>query len=175
MNDKLGKNKEKKAKVVAEISEKVGKSKLLVFTNYQGMTHQQIEGMKKALKPVGGEFSITKNRLLARAYPEQKDILNKLEGPTGTMFAYSDPIMPLKELVKTIKKLKLPAIKFGIFEGKELSEEEINKLSTLPSKDVLIARLLGGMKAPINNLVFVLNANMQKFVMTLKAIEKTKQ
>ncbi|MCL5438612.1 MAG: 50S ribosomal protein L10 [Patescibacteria group bacterium] len=181
-NTKISKNKEKKAQIVAEVAQKVDKSKILIFTNYQGMTHQQIEELKKSLKKTDAEYAITKNTLLARSFKEPNDSVSALSGPTGTIFGYADPIAPLKELVKIIKKLKLPLIKFGIFSAKDgsasgregwklLSENDIIQMSSLPPKEVLLAKLFGSMKSPISNLVFVLNGNIQKLVITLKAIE----
>jgi large subunit ribosomal protein L10 len=83
-------------------------------------------------------------------------------------------VEPLKQLAKTIKELSLPTIKFGILDKKVISGEQVLKLASLPSRDTLIAQLLGNMKSPITGLVFVLNSNIQKLAMTLKAIESKK-
>ena len=100
--------------------------------------------------------------------------LSTLEGPTATLFAYDDVVAPLKELAKIIKALKLPTIKFGIVDGKLLAENEVIRLSTLPSRQVLLAQLVGGLKSPIYGLHRALNWNIQKLVLTLKAIETKK-
>lgn len=174
---KVSKNREKKEKIVAELSEKVQKAKAMVFANYQGMTHKQIEELKKALSKTDAELAVTKNTLLKIALENGKLKMENgaLEAPTATLFAYSDAILPLKELAKTIKSLKLPVIKFGIFEGKVLSVDEVLKLSTLPSREVLLAQLVGGLKSPIFGLHRSLNWNLQKLVLTLNAISKTKE
>lgn len=174
----MSKQRERKEKIVAEISEKVGKAKALVFTNYQGMTHHQLEVLKKALRSVEAELVVTKNTLLKRSLQQLSTLnfqLSTFEGPTATLFSYDDPIAALKELAKTIKTLKLPIIKLGIFEGKLLAEEELIRLSTLPSREVLLAQLVGGMKAPLYGLHRALSWNLQKLVMTLKTIENTKR
>lgn len=67
MNDKISKNREKKEKIVAEISEKVNRAKAMIFTNYEGLTHKQLEGLKKAIKTLDAELMVTKNTLLTRA------------------------------------------------------------------------------------------------------------
>lgn len=166
---KVSKNRQKKEAIVAKLSEKAAKAKALVFTNYQGMTHVQLEQLKKALKTADAELVVAKNTLLKLALKTQD-----LEGPTGTIFAYGDIIDPLKELAKTIRTLKLPLIKFGILEGKLLAEADIVRLSTLPSREVLLAQLVFGLKSPLYGLHRVLNWNLQKLVMTLNAIQKTK-
>lgn len=164
--------KARKETVVAELSEKAGKAQAMVFTNFGGMTHHQIEALKRNLRKTEAEVMIAKNTLVKRAL--KLEDANPLEGPTATIFAYNDPIAPLKELVKSIKALKLPIIKFGIFEGKIVTEKEVNILSTLPSREILIAKIVGGMKSPLYGLHRALNWNIQKLVMTLKAIETKK-
>lgn len=174
---KISKTKEKKQQIVAELSEKVAKAKALVFTNFQGMTNIQIEELKKTLKNVDAELVVAKNTLLARSLENEKlkiEDKKSLEGPTATLFAYSDIVNPIKTVVASFKKIKLPVIKFGIVEGKILAEAEISRLSTLPSREQLIAQVVYGMKAPIYGLHRALNWNLQKLVLTLKAIENKK-
>ena len=170
----MSKKREKKEHIVSELSEKVGRAKGMVFANYQGLTHKQLEELKKAVKTVDAELVVTKNTLLKLALGKAAKDGTSFNGPTATLFAYSDVIAPIKELAKTIKLLKLPEIKFGILEGKIVEAQDLLRLSTLPSHEMLLAQLVGGMKAPIYGLHRALNWNMQKFVMTLKAIEKTK-
>lgn len=173
--NKTNKAREQKTKVIAELGEKINKAKALVFTNYQGMTHQQIEQLKKALKTSDAELIIAKNTLLKRALEGEnsKEEID-LKNPTATIFAYSDPIAAVKELYKIIKNLKLPVIKFGLLEGKLLDEKDVIKLSTIPSREVLLAQVVGGLKSPIFGLHRALNWNLQKLVMTLSAIQKNK-
>jgi len=170
---KKSQNRQNKEGLVAEISKKVEKANAMVFTNYQGMTHKQLEELKKGLKAANAELVVTKNTLLKIAVGDKaKDL--QLDQPTATLFAYNDPIAPLKELAKSIKALKLPSIKLAIFEGKVITEQDVLKLSTLPSKDVLLAQLVGNLKGPLFGLHRALNWNMQKLVMTLKSVEQKK-
>jgi len=174
--NKVSPSRQKKEQIVAKISDKVAKAKGLIFTNYQGLTHVQLEKLKKAIKPLQADLVVTKNTLLLLSLQISnfKFQISNFEGPTATLFIYDDPIEPLKQLAKTIKELSLPTVKFGILEGQSLTGEQVLKLATLPSRDVLIAQLLFQMKAPIYRLHRALGWNMQKLVMTLKAIEKTK-
>ena len=204
--DKISSKKQKKIELVGQFEEKVKRAKAVVLTDYRGLTHQQLETLKKELKKVEAELVVTKNTLLKRALEKAKDtsvILGTtegrtpesdedsgqarlakasaerarmaLEGPTATLFAYADPITPLKELAKTIKLLKLPVIKVGLLEGKLLTGEDVLRLATLPSRDVLIAQVVGGMKSPIYGLHRAMTWNIQKLVLTLKFLEKTRQ
>jgi large subunit ribosomal protein L10 len=172
----VSENRLKKEKIVANLSEKVGKSKAIVLTNYQGLTHQQLESLKKALKQVDGEFVVTKNTLLKIALEAHKITPEStvFDQPTGTLFSYGDPILPLKELSKRIKESKLPEVKVGILDGLTISASDVLKLATLPSKEILLSQLVGTLKSPIFSLHRALNWNTQKLVMTLGAVAKVK-
>ena len=158
-----------------ELSARVEKSKGFIFTNYTGLTHQQLEGLKRAVKKVDAEFVVTKNTLLKRALGEERKMADDVfDQPTATLFAYNDLVEPLKVLTKSVKEINLPIIKAGFMEGHALSNKDVTRLATLPSKQVLQAQLLGMMKSPIQNLHRALNWNLQSFVMTLNAIAKQK-
>lgn len=173
---KISKNREKKQHIVAELSHKVKKAKAMVFANYQGMTHKQLEELKKSLRTVEAELAVTKNTLLERSLTENNiSIDHEFSGPTLTLFAYNDIILPLKELAKTIKLFNLPLVTLGILDGKLVSDKDVLKLSTLPSREVLLSQLVFQMKSPLYGFHRALNWNLQKLVLTLKSIEKTKQ
>ena len=174
---KMSPNKKRKATIVAEISEKVGKAKAMVFTNYTGLTHKQLETFKRDIKKAQAEFAVTKNTLLKRSLTEahlETGDKKHFDQPTGTLFLYGDIVMPLKTLAKMIKDREKPHIKFGILEGKLMTSQEVMKLSTLPSREVLLAQLLGQLNAPIAGFHRALHGNLQKFVMILSAIQKQK-
>ncbi len=171
-NKRVSPNRAKKEKIVAELAEKVNRAKGFVFTGYQGLTHKQLEGLKKAVKTLDADFVATKNSLILKAMENCKlKIENSLKDATATLFLYGDPVMPLKALAKMIKELSLPTIKFGILDGAQMTGEQLLKLSTLPTREVLLTQLAVGLKSPIFGLHRALNWNMQKLVMTLKAIE----
>lgn len=174
---KVSANRIKKQELVAELSEKVAKSKAMVFTNYTGLTHKQLETFKREIKKADAEFLVAKNTLLKRTLSdanfETGDAKN-FDLPTGAMFLYGDVVEPLKALAKMVKDLEKPQIKFGLLEGRLMTDKEVMKLSALPSREVLLAQLAGMMKSPIQGLHRSFSWNLQKFVMTLSAIEKQK-
>lgn len=173
---RIGASRAKKEKIVAELVEKVNRAKGLVFTSYQGLTHKQLEGLRKAVKTLDADFVATKNTLILKSIKDLKDkILSPLQGATATLFLYGDPVGPLKEIAKAIKEFSLPTIKFGILDGLQMTSEQILKLSTLPSKEVLLTQLVVGLKSPISGLHRSLLWNIQKLVMTLKSIENSKK
>lgn len=174
---KISANRQKKEQLVAQLVEKIGKSTGIIFANYQGLTHQQLENMKRNLKKADSEFIAVKNTLLELALSDKidKETANKhFNQPTGALFIYKDIVDPLKELTKTVKEFKMPVIKFGILDGKVVSEQDVTKIASLPPLPVLQAQLLGQMKAPISGLHRALNWNLQSLVLTLNAIKNKK-
>jgi large subunit ribosomal protein L10 len=174
---KVSANRQKKIETVAKLNEKLATAKAVVFTNYQGLTHKQLEGLKKAIKPMQAEYVVAKNSLVLRAMTENKikvDDEKNFEGPTGTLLIYDDIAGPLKALAKLIKELNIPSVKFGVMDGANLTSEQVLKISALPSKETLLIQVVVGLKSPIYGLHRALNWNLQKLVMTLSAVTSTK-
>ncbi|MBI2442407.1 MAG: 50S ribosomal protein L10 [Candidatus Levybacteria bacterium] len=170
--------KARKEAIVAKLSEKVQRAKGMVFANYQGLTHHQLESLKRAVKKAQAEFIATKNTLLLRAL-EQLNLSEEdrkfFAKPTATLFTYADPIEPIKALAKLIKETKLPEIKFGFLDGKSITASDIEKLATLPSLLQLRAQLVGTLNSPIQGLHRTLNWNLVKLAMTIQAISDKKK
>lgn len=165
----------KNVQSLQEITEKVEKAQAIFLVDYAGLTHIQLEEFRKELTPVDAELSILKNTLVNIAFQEKNiDAKEQLKGPHAVLFAYSDPIGAAKVLVGFNKKNQLPVIKFGVFENALIDEGKITVLSTIPPKEVLIAKLLGLLNSPITSLVYDLNFNTQKLAQLLKAIEEKK-
>ncbi|HVZ67558.1 MAG TPA: 50S ribosomal protein L10 [Patescibacteria group bacterium] len=158
-----------------ETKQKVDKATAMFFVDYAGLTHIQLEEARHELADNDSEIAVTKNTLMNIALQEKNiDAKDRLEGPYATLFSYSDPVKTAKVLAAFVKKYGLPKIKFGVFEGAIIEEDVVNKLSSLPSKDVLVAKLLGTLNGPITNFVYGLNANIQGLVRVLAEIEKSK-
>ncbi len=158
-----------------EVKQKVDRSTAMFFVDYAGLTHQQLEEARRTLAENDSEIAIIKNTLMNLALQEKNvDAKEKLQGPHATLFAYGDGIATAKVLAAFVKKYGLPKINFGLFEGEIIDELMIEKLSKLPTKDILIAKLLGTLNAPISNFVYGLNANIVKLAQLLKAIEDKK-
>lgn len=166
---------QKNVQKLDEVKQKVDKSSAMFFVDYAGLTHQQMEEARRELGANDSEMAVVKNTLMNIALQEKKiDAKEKLQGPYATLFSYQDPIKTAKVLSLFVKKYGLPKIKFGVFENEIIDESMIMKLSSLPSKEILVAKLLGTLNAPISNFVYVLNANITKLALVLKEIEKKK-
>ena len=172
----MAKTRTQKEEQVVKLTEKLGRAKALVFTDYKGLNMKQLSGLRDQLREVNSEFTITKNTLLERALSASSFQLptSSLGGPTATLFAYDDEISPIKILVKALKDAALGKVKSGFLGSLTLDEAKILQLATLPSKDELRAKTVGVLVAPLQGIVSVLQGNLRNLVYALSEIQKTK-
>lgn len=166
----------KKEKQVNELREKLAKVSSAILTDFRGLTVKEITDLRRRLKEANIELKIIKNNIVIRAVKgSDLDALTEyLQGPTAIAFGIDDPIVPVKILVDFANEYKKPEIKAGIIQGKVLKEEEIKKVTKLPSKEILLAQVISGIQAPISGLLNVLNAPIRALLNVLKAIEEKK-
>ncbi len=147
-----------------------------VFTNYRGLNVQQINSLRNDLRGKGAEFHVVKNRMVKRVFDDMglNEMGQFLVDPTALAYFNTDISEILKILVQTAKDTSLE-LKGGYTDGTVLSAEEIEKISTLPSRETLIGQTVGLLNSPIAGLVFVLGGVVSKFVRTLKAVEESKR
>ena len=167
-----------KEQIIASLSKSVEKATGMVFVNYQGLTNARIQELKKELQKTDAKMVVIKNTLLKRGIGISNfkfPIANlQLQGPTAAVLLNGDVVLPLKALVKAAKDTAVLQIKLGIIDGQITEAPMLEKLCTLPTREVLIAQLVGGMKAPIYGLHRSLTWNLQRFVMTLSAVAQQK-
>jgi large subunit ribosomal protein L10 len=170
---------EKNKKLVKEIKEKIETAKSITFTDYVGISADQANTLRQKVKDAGGEILVSKNTLLKVAIDEHgnKAIIEAkkdLEGPTMTIFGFKDPILPIKALFEFAKGIDLPKIKSAIIEGIYNSAEKVEVIKSIPSRDELLAKILGSMNSPISGFVNVVGGVQRKFVFAVNAIAKKK-
>ena len=156
---------EQKAQQVEEIVEKVKKSKSIVLVDYRGLTVAQDTEMRVSMRQAGVDYKVLKNRLVLRALNNCGfDGFEKvLEGPTAVAFGYEDAVAPAKIVAETVTKTNNKiAIKGGSIEGKQASVEEVNALSKIPAKPVLVGQLLGMLTSPMRSLAVALSEIAKK-------------
>lgn len=157
---------EMKKGVVAEIAEKLQKSASCVVVDYKGLKVEELTELRNKFREAGIDYKVYKNTLVRRAATEvgnmaQFDDVN-LVGTNAIAFGYEDPVAPAKivnDFAKTHPKLEL---KMGFVEGEFYDAENIKKLAEIPSRDELIAKLLGSLKAPVSNFVYLVDAIAKK-------------
>jgi large subunit ribosomal protein L10 len=170
-------SKPKKEATLAEIKEKLTRAKSLVMTDYRGLTMVQLSELRNTLGEKG-EFSVTKNTILARALNEagmSEVNADTFAGPTAVLFSYEDEVGPLKILTKFAAGANnLPAVKCGVIENAVINADRVSQLSKLPGKQELRGQVVGGLVAPLTGLVGVLNGNMRNLVYALNQIKEKK-
>jgi large subunit ribosomal protein L10 len=156
----MNKNRELKEAKVAEIKEKLEKSKSVVLSKYQGLSVEEDTALRKNLREAGVEYKVYKNTLTILAAKELglDGIVGYLEGPVAIAFSYEDVTLGARILNDFAKDHKALELKAGIVEGEIYDESKIKQLATIPSKEVLIAKLLGSIKSPISSFARVLSA-----------------
>lgn len=170
------KTRQQKEKDVKNLTDKLSRSKSVVFTDYRGLTTKQLTHLRDQLREHEAEFTITKNTLLKRAFPASHFQLptSSFEGPTAALFAYDDEISPIKLLVKALKDAGIGKVKMGFLGEDQLDEAKILQLAQLPTKDELRGKTVGVLVAPLREIVSVLQGNLRNLVYALSEMKKMK-
>lgn len=164
-----------KQEKVKKIKEKVDSAKVIVLTDYQGMSVKQITELRRKLDKDKAEYKVLKNTMVSLSLPEgMADLKGSLKGPMAVLFGYEDVILPLKTLAKFASDEEKPKILMGVVEGQICASDKIVELSKLPSKEELIAKLVSQFQAPLYGLVNVLSGNIRKLVYALNAVKEKK-
>jgi len=166
-----------KQEQVRELTEKLKKAKGIVLADYRGLTVEQDTRLRKAMRDAGIDYQVTKNSIIhfAAAEANLTGLEPYLNGPTALAISLTDPVAPSKVLTKFDKDFEKFELKAGVVEGKVLTVDGVRELSTLPSKEELLSKMLGSLKSPINGFVDVLNGNLRGLVVVLNAIAEQKQ
>ncbi len=163
---------ELKIQVVKEIKEKIEKSKSFVIVDYRGITVAQDTELRAMMRKSGVEYKVLKNRLVKIAlnelgYTQYDEALN---GPTAIAFGMDDVVAPAKILVDNAQQFPKLEIKCGMAEKSFIDKNGVKALAALPSKEILVAKLLGTMQAPIAGFARVLKGTLSGLAIALKAI-----
>src|SRR5881275_2071450 len=145
--------KEDKAKVVAELTERLRTADTLIVADYRGLTMPQIVNLRGKLLEHGAKLTVVKNTLTRRAAQDAgvEALLTLLEGPSAIAFieADGDMVAVAKALADSARETKVLAIRGGLLEGREISAEDVEELSKLPPLDVLRSQVLAAVIAPL--------------------------
>ncbi len=169
--------KEKELKV-EEIYQKLSQSSSVIFTDFKGLTVAELSQLRAKLREVGAEYRIVKNTLALRAFQRyfpQGNVEEYLKGPTAFTYCYGDPFGILKILMDFSKNHEDLKLKGGIIDGELYNSKEIKELANLPPKEVLLAKLIGGINTPLTRLVFGLKWPINQLVWALETIKKEKE
>lgn len=166
-----------KEKVVEELEDKLKRAGALFIAEYSGMSVAQISKLRRELDNVGGEFKVAKNTLLkiASAGTQAEAIQDQFAGPNAVIYSYKDPVGVAKVLAATTKDVPKLKLKTGLLGKQRLGAQDIQALSTIPPKEVLVSKLLGLLMSMPQRLVGALSGNIMQLMLTLNAIKSQKE
>lgn len=166
---------ELKKPVVEEISEKIKDAQAVVLVDHRGLTVAQDTELRKKLRAEGVTYKVYKNTMMNFAFKgtdfeQLKDLLN---GPSAMAVSTTDPAAPARVLYEFAKTAKALEIKGGVIEGKYYDADAMTEIATIPSKEVLLSKLLGSMQSPITNFARVIKQIAEKNGEVAPAAEET--
>ena len=155
---------EQKQAIVAELAEKLKNSPAGVVVNYQGITVDDDTKMRKALREAGVTYTVMKNSLTGRACEEVGlgEMKEYLKGMTAIAIGSDDAVAPAKVLKEYADKIESFEIVAGYLDGKVVDKATVEHLASIPSKEVLIAKLLGSIKSPLYGFAYAIQAIVDK-------------
>ena len=173
----MPKTKEQKKEALKVVQEKLKDSKAVVFSSDTGSNVKTIEELRKELKENNAEYLVIKKTLLRKAIKDmgETDQLDDLAGSVALTFSYNDEVSGAKILNKYAKGSGVLNLGGGILENAFIMPEMVKKLATLPSREELLAKLVGTINGPLRGLVGVLSGTTRNFVGVLNAIKDKKE
>lgn len=165
-----------KAALVAEIKDRFVSASGVIMADYRGLTVKQMQALRAKLREAGGDLKVYKNTLTQIAVRELAlpSMDELLEGPTVLAFAVNDPVPVAKALSDFAKESKVLELKGGFVDGSVISAEQVQALASLPSRDVLVAQVMGLLVSPIRGFMSMCNAPASAFARAVKAVADQK-
>lgn len=169
---------EKKQAIITEIAQRIEESQGVYFSDFKGMTVEQINELRRTFDKESVGYKVYKNTYIAFALKEKpySEKVNKvLKGNTSVAFSKDDPVAPARIIKEIFTKYKLPIAKAAIVEGKFFDKTGVDKIASLPSKEELLSQLVAGIQSPISGLVYSLGGIINEFVYTVQAVKEQKE
>ena len=154
-----------KAAQVEEVTSKIQAAQSLVVFDYRGLNAEEVTNLRSDMRKAGVEYVVLKNGIVERAAKAagiEESFCELLKGPSAFAFGVEDAVAPAKVLKDAIKKYKKCEIKGGLINGVVTDAAGMNTLADLPSREVLLARMLGSMLSPVSGLAIVLDQIAKK-------------
>lgn len=165
-----------KERMIDEIMARFEGHPNFIVTSYMGLSTQELELLRRSLRKASSSYFVVKNAILNIVFDKLKlkDTRPAVEGGVGISLSGEDLISTCKALVNFAKDHNKLQITTAVFDGRAVSADRIKELARLPSKEVLLAQVVGGIKSPITGFVNVLGGILRKFVCVVDAIKNKK-
>ena len=161
---------------VDAIRSDLGRATVAVLAEYRGLTAGQMDRLRKAVREADGRCRVAKNTLARRAVAETRyeRLTPMLEGPLALLIGFRDPVALAKLAVKFADELPKLELKGAVLDGQVLPVAEVKALAELPSREVILAQLLGLLQAPASQLLRTLNEPAARLARLVDAVGKTR-
>ncbi len=162
---------QRKFEIVSQIEQWLRAAQMVVVADYRGLTVAEMSRLRSNLRAAKVEFHVTKNTLarIAARNVGVPELERFLEGPTAMAFGLGDPVETARAIVEAQKEPKPITVKGAVLDGRVLTFEDLVQLSKLPSREVLLAQVVGAMQAPLVGLVSVLSGPIRSLIYVLQA------
>ena len=169
-------NRDQKAAVIDEVADQIGSAGAIFAVDYRGLSVKQAADLRARLIEIDANLRVVKNTLTERAADKAgaEPLKQFLEGPTAFTFVHGDPVLAAKALAGFRRETQFPQFKGGWMDGRELTIEELEALSRLPSLDVMHGQLVGLIAMPISGLARGLNALLSGIAIALGQIAESR-
>ncbi len=169
-------NKEQKEKEVAILKDKLARAKHLIIADHSGINVAEISILRRKLKEGSSEIRVSKNTLLKLVVKDTdlQELQQHFEGPTAVIYGYDNPSMPAKIIYEAIRETERPKFKSYFYDGALYGFDFLKRIAQLPSRDVVIAILIGTVEGSITRFISLLEAATREFVGTLDALAESK-
>jgi large subunit ribosomal protein L10 len=170
-------NRKQKEEIIKDLSDKIKSSKSVVVSDFKGLSVKDLTNLRKELRENGVDFKVTKKTLIKIALKDagiEMDV-KSIDGQIALAMSQVDEVAAPKIIAKMAKTNENLKIKGGLLGSEILSEEQMMALAKLPSKEELLAKLVGTINAPVSGFVNVLAGNIRGLVNALNAIAQAKQ
>lgn len=170
-------NREEKNQAIQDLKSRFQKATITLLADYKGLKVNEINELRKKLSENSAKMHVVKNTLarLAVEETEMKGLREHFTGTTAVITTEGDPVSSTKALVQFAKDREKPQVKVGFMSGELIDAARVEALSKLPSREEMLAKLMGSMQAPAQNLVNVLAAIPRQLVTVLAAIRDQKE
>jgi large subunit ribosomal protein L10 len=168
-------NRTEKEQLVSELKTKLEGATALYYTDFTGLNVKRMTDLRRRLRKANVEYVVIKNTLALRAVNESGLVGERLKGPTGLVVA-KDAVAAAKVITDFAKENdKKPAVKGGVFEGKQIGVAQVTKLASMPSREQMLADLGAGLQSPMAAFVGALNGVLYMFAGALEALRSQKE
>ena len=169
--------KSEKETVVQEITDILKNAKGIFITDFKGLNVEKMSELRNKCREGAVEYRVVKNTLARIAIKQAgfEEMEAYFQGPSAIAYSYDDPVAPVRIVTEFAKKAEKPQVKVTLFEGAFYGPDRVQEIAALPSKEVLLAKVVSGFNSPIQGFAGCLSGLLQKLVGTLDAVRSSRE